>query len=479
MAGFTSPSILALSTWDAPERNYMSALLPRTLKAGYTAYHEPSVIAYAMPIVALAAGYEPSQMSVSDTHLYSAILGELLAGRDQSALDIRLDGEPLVDLSHSRLRQATEAIWGQYLARIAPFAKTYYWSQLSESMKAGSEGYIANLEAQIEHMVERIGGLDFRRESVWEHLVRVADDPHAIVVSNPPTYKNAYEKFFDTKDRLTWAAPEYEVFDAKHDIPRMVEFMEGRKALLVVQQQQTPGNAAHEHPVYARQLSGSELVYINSNRPDEVEAMMDGYKAVNRRLPAHAARRWPVLPDDYDVSPDSQIAVKLIDASTAEAYRAHWMHRISSAPGGANVIVLIDGYAAGVIGYSINTMTNSYAHSPWGRHLLLRFAFGAQHQSLRLTRLATMVSLLQSTAWLVASNKTSMQVAASKGLVTVEMTRHPEAKGLRGIMKIENRQSHPDGYKLTYAADWTVGESLESTLTTFLTGEARWLKARK
>ena len=34
MAGFMSPSILFLSTWDTPERGYLSALLPKLRAAG-------------------------------------------------------------------------------------------------------------------------------------------------------------------------------------------------------------------------------------------------------------------------------------------------------------------------------------------------------------------------------------------------------------------------------------------------------------
>jgi hypothetical protein len=107
----------------------------------------------------------------------------------------------------------------------------------------------------------------------------------------------------------------------------------------------------------------------------------------------------------------------------------------------------------------------------------MRFAFGAPHYELRLTRLATMLALRRDTAKLVFTGASEILLAASNGLVTVEYTRHPEAKGLRGLMSLESRAKHPDGYKLSYRADW-VTDDIPTTLTTFLAKEKAWRASR-
>jgi len=62
-------------------------------------------------------------------------------------------------------------------------------------------------------------------------------------------------------------------------------------------------------------------------------------------------------------------------------------------------------------------------------------------------------------------------------LVTVEYTRHPEVKGLRGLMKLQDRQPHVDGYKLVYYSPWkeaTIGDTLRS----FMEREVQWQRSR-
>lgn len=482
MAGFLSPSILFLNTWDAPERKYMANLLKRLPTDRYPHYHEPAVGGFAMPLVAASAGIPAESMTTSDTHLFTSVIGEIAAGRTMEALDVRLDGQPL-DYSTltdpaSPIEQGALVVYSQYVARIQAKSSAHYWETLKEDLETNRAYHLGQFGDQLRAQTDRLQGLKYTPQSVWGHLEAVADDPQAVVVSNPPTYPGAYEQFFDTKGRLEWATPDYEEFNAPVDIPRMVEFMEGREALLVVQQQQTPRNSAHPKPVYARQLAPGQLVYLNSNRPDEVREIMGGIRFVPRKVADHAKRTLPVIPPDHPITPETEIQLVEVESKVADAYRREWMHRLYPVPGSGNVLVVVDGYAAGVMGYSVASISSSY-NDKWEKHAILRFAFGAKHERYRLTRLATTLALQKSTLALTATPASTMQIAYSQGLVTVEMTRHPEAKGLRGLMKLADRQKHPDGYKLVYAAEWRDEDSPQSVLGEFITKEEQWLAKRK
>ena len=163
MAGFMSPSILFLSTWDTPERGYLSALLPKLRAAGYKHYHEPAVGGFAMPLVALDAGYDPRSMTTSDVHLFTGILGTLLSGGDFEDLEVRYDDRP-IDFSEcsTDVDKAALLLYTQYLARIQTKPEGEYWKSLCEDLERNSDYHKASFREQLSRMAGRIGGLTYR-----------------------------------------------------------------------------------------------------------------------------------------------------------------------------------------------------------------------------------------------------------------------------------------------------------------------------
>lgn len=476
--GFASPTILFLNTWDSPERSFCKQVFGALRDRGYTRYVEPCSGAFAMPLVGQAAGWDPRAMEASDVSLFSSIVGTMLAGGDFAALDVRLDGKP-VDLPDAGpVTQAAHLLWTQLLARTQARPDVEYWRQMVADLIDRADEHRAAIAAKLTHMADRLGGLSYEPLDMWAHIERVADDPHTVVSINPPTYKGGFERFFDTKGRLTWAEPDYEVFDPGPGIPRLVELMEGRAALLLCQQQREPGDSAHPRPVFGRHLSLGQYVYLNSNRPDEVFEITGGPRVAPKKSAELTPMDLPVIGYDEEIGPDAQIRLIHVKAAVADYYRGLWMHRLNASPGSLNVLVVINGKAAGVMGYSTDSMLRPYPGVSKPDKLLMRFAFGAPHADLRLTRLVTMLCLQKPTVEALATGNTSMAVAASTGLVTVEYTRHPEAKGLRGLMKLTSRRDHPDGYQLSYTAEWG-HDRPEAVLTRFLEKEAQWRARRK
>lgn len=166
MAGFTSPSILFISTWDAPERAYLGELLPKLKAAGYTDYHEPSVGGFAMPLVAADAGYSPAQMTTSDVHLFTSILGELAAGNDMASLGVQIDGEPVDYLSTKPLEQAAQLIWLQMRMRIEAKPDTHYWITMLEDLWNNREAHLDEFRAQLERLDELVSSVQSQTDVV-------------------------------------------------------------------------------------------------------------------------------------------------------------------------------------------------------------------------------------------------------------------------------------------------------------------------
>lgn len=444
--GFAAPSILFLNSWDAPERAYAADLLRRLREQGYTRYVEPCVGAFALPVIARTVGWQAADMTTSDVSLYSAICGYLYAGRDLATLDARQDGERIA-LPDDSLAAAARLLWTQLVLRFATRAQIAYWDELGADLAARQDEHEAAIRRALTEQRAVLGGLSYAAQGIWEQLDAAADDPHAVIVTNPPSYRAGYEKFFDTDGRLTWAQPEYEVWDPKTDFARLVERMDGAAALLLFQQQEAPRHAAHPEPTYARHLSAGQYVYWQTNRPAEVRALM-GRQAVPRRMEPMEPYDAPPWRLEDEVRADSTCAIVAVEPSVAAYYKHLWLHRIKAAQAGWNFLAIVDGKVAGVAGYDVTPAFKTVGFA--SARALLIYAVGAPSTHYRLTRLATMLALQRpifttTVGWLWG--------AVAEYLSTTEWTPYPESKGLRGLMKLVDRQENPKaGYRLVYEA---------------------------
>lgn len=481
--GFASPGILFLSTWDSPERSFCKQVFEGLRGRGYTRYVEPCAGAFAMPIVARAAGWRPEQMECSDVNLFSAIVGTTLSGGkgvggDFADLGVLLDGQAVDIPDGSRAERGAYLLWLQLLTRMQCRPDVEYWRALVTDLTERRDEHIADIAKKLAGLEARIGGMQFRPEDCWEHIKAVADDPHTVISINPPSYASGFERFFDTDGRLTWDEPHYAIWQPDVDLYRLSDYMEDKAALFVGQQQRVPGESSHKRPVFARHLSPGQNVYIVSNRPEEIFEITGGPRVMPRKAGEITPANFPPISMDHEVTPKSTVELLPVKANVADYYRGLWMHRLAASPGSYNMLVAVDGKAAGVLGYSIDPLVRPYSlESKWERHLLMRFAFGAPHNVLRLTRLATMLTLQRRTAQATLGPNAAIWLAASAGVITVEYTKRDEAKGLRGLMKRMDKQKHPDGWKLTYAADWQEKKPAD-VLGEFLRKEEQWRKSR-
>ncbi|MFF3441847.1 Hint domain-containing protein [Streptosporangium sp. NPDC002721] len=740
MPGFAAPGVLFAGNSAAPDRAFYRCVFNALPKDHYTRYVEVGVGSFAATLVAANAGISPHAMESSDVTLYSSIVGTLLSGGDLETLRITLDGEPVELPDADPVAQAAHLLYVHWLARMQAKPEVDYWQSLVIDLVDRADEHRAHLSHSLQGLVDRLPGITFRPQCMWDHIAQVADDPATIIVAAPPTYKclerseriltadlqwvacgelkvgdrilafdeeaagprrnwqfatithsqpamkecvrvtlgngdsvvcttdhpwlastgpgatrqwiradellkdngrgparnaryvlramdtwepqrsyeagwlagmfdgegslrlgnanklsitqadgpiaeliqsrltecgfkpasssmrtlgplsrkplanyyvtggfaeicrvlgelrperlivkfgqqalkeravrvlehvevvsiepvgptpvqsistsartyigqgylmhnSGFEKFFDTGGRIEWAEPPYSIFDPETDMQRLADDMEGKAALLMFLQEDRTGQAAHPRPVFAHPLGPGSCAYVISNRPDEIFTYTGGPKVALGAPRSYQPAPLPIIPPDHEVTDTSTIQLISVKGSECDYYRSLWMHRLSATPGSYNLLVALDGYAAGVIGYGAETMTRPFPHgkSRWQSHLLLRFAFGAPTLNYRLTRLITMLALRRDTAKQVFTGQSSILLAASHGLVTVEMTRHPEVKGLRGLMTLEKRDSHPDGYKLSYRADWT-NDSIDDIRTRFLTKEKTWRKARR
>lgn len=134
MAGFNSPSIMFLNTWDKPERDWNHMLFRQALRNGYTRYVELYAGAFSNVMVAVDAGWEPEQIETCDVWLYTAALGYAYANLDHNDLGVCEDGRKLA-LPDDPLLAAAKILATQYRLRIKKHDNVDYMRQLLDDLE--------------------------------------------------------------------------------------------------------------------------------------------------------------------------------------------------------------------------------------------------------------------------------------------------------------------------------------------------------
>lgn len=456
MAGFNSPNIMFLNTYDALDRRYMAEIAPKLAASGYTDYVELYAGGFAMPVVMASAGIRPEKMRCYDISLYSSILGYTFSGKELADLDVRKDGVPIDIGGLVPTRAAALLLYEQALARMEKNESIQYYRNLVRNLKEQRDYHIEKIEESVKRMDSMLHGMYFENLYIWDALEKERDIGNTFIVSNPPTYPGAYEKFFDTNGRITWKGDniEYTVWNGKTDCPKFMEKASGAKPLVFLLQQADKGKAATRRPVSSRYLSLTQNVYYNSNRPDEVEKI-NGFKETTANEVKRKKSKYQIMPEDHIITNDSSISVFVEETQTAEYYRRLWLHRITGKAVTVNLCVVVDGYLAGFIGLDFNPLIRSYNDK--SDFIILSYAVAAPSSSQRTARLLVHIAkskrVLENAMSVSKMRNSLFYTTQAVELCTVEYSRYHEVKGLRGLMKIRTKNRLNEGLNaLTYFA---------------------------
>ena len=182
-----------------------------------------------------------------------------------------------------------------------------------------------------------------------------------------------------------------------------------------------------------------------------------------------------ILPIDYEITENTKIQLCQIERSEAQYYRQLWTHNFVGSQAPINIAVLIDGKIAGVFGVDKAALTMGAFGTQVSDALFLMYGMTVHHKKYRLGRLLTMLAQNREFVFKICNDLEKEKVGSLK---TVQMTKYPEAKEMRGIMKLTKRV--PDakmGFRLTYESD--LKERTEKqTLLEWLRREEKWRKER-
>jgi hypothetical protein len=470
MPRFQNPGAFFLGTLVAAEQKFLKPLIENARKAGYTKFVEPCAGAFAMAHIASQSGYKPSEIEASDVAMFSSIMGYAITGRPLDELEIRAHG-----FADEELLDPAVALYAQIYLRTVKQAGKEYFYNIMRDLEFRKDIHLKNIREQLKRAYDSLHGMNYRVLDMWKHLEECCDDPHALVIANPPTYASGFEKWYDTGGKMTWKEPEYGIFDPATGLTELYTKMKDAKCLMICYEENEPGKTAGA-PVFARYgVRNGVNVYLTSNRPDEASDLAEGKKVARPNEGKLIPLECGILPRDYPIDQGARVQITQVEQVEAQYYRKLWTHNFVGSSAPLNFAVLIDGKIAGVFGLDKSALTMGAFGTRVSDAVFLMYGMTVPHQTYRLGRLLTMLAQNKSFVLGVCND---LEREKAKTLKTVQMTRHPEAKEMRGVMKLARRV--PDkkmGFKLTYEAELTERTEKE-TLREWLRREEQWQKQR-
>lgn len=471
MAKFQNPGAFFLGTLVPSEQKFLKILITNAIHNGYTKFVEPCAGAFAMSHLAVQAGFKPSQIEASDVSMFTSIMGYAITGQSLKDLELRAVG-----FSEEELLDPAVALYAWKYLNMAKNAEKDYFYNYMVDMEERREEHISFIREQLMRAKQILGGMSYRPLDMWKHIDEVLGDQHALVIANPPTYLAGFEKYYDTGGNMTWKEPEYGMFDPKTGLKQFMDLVKDAKCLVLCYEENSPGATAGA-PVFARYgVRNGINVYLTTNRPEEAEALAEGKKIDRPNESTLLPLDCPILPIDYEIKETSEIKICKIEAKTAQYYRKLWTHNFIGSQAPINIALFIDKHLACVFGLDKAALTMGAFGVRISDSVFLMYGMTVPHQFYRLNRLLTMIA--QNRAFIL-NLCTDLEKEKVKTLKTVQMTKYPEAKEMRGIMKLEKRDKDPKfGYRLTYISELK-DRTEQETLAEWLRREEKWRTERQ
>lgn len=461
MAFFMNPGAMFLGCLGTSEQKFLVKLIRTAAESGYTRFVEPCAGTFAMSNLAVQNGFRPEQIETSDVSMMPTVLGYAITGQSLEPLEIHAQG-----FDDKELLDPATALYAQLYLRTSKSAGNEYYHNILEDLRLRKKEHIADIERQISVIRNLLHGMSYRPLDMWAHLKEVLDDPHALVIANPPTYFSGYEKFYDTQGKMTWKEPEYQLFNPETGHKQFYDLCMDAKALVICYQEKRPREAVG-HTIYARAGTRADLnAYITTNREEEAVALANGKKIKRQTESKLEPLDCSILPLDYEITEESKVQIVPVKAAQAQYYRVLWTHNFVGSSATWNRAVLIDGYVAGVFGLSKMASDSIFV---W-------YVMKVPHEKYRLGRLCYMLAQNKSFVDTLLDSIDQEKVVKMR---TAMLTKYPENKEVRGIMKLVSRtEDKKNGFKLTYEADLIKGRTEEQTLAEWIRREKKWQESR-
>lgn len=458
-----TPGAFFLGTLVPSEQKYIKIILENARKAGFTRVVEPCCGAFAMAHLAIQAGFKPEQIECSDVTMFSSIMGYALMDKSLEDLEIEATGFTKEEL----LDPATALYALMYLKTMMTAGSEFFYAMLKD-LELRRDDHIAKIQEQLDRGKSLLNGFSYRPLDMFEHIDEVINDEKTIIIANPPTYTAGFEKWYGTGGNMNWKEPEYGIFDPKTGLTDLFELMKGAKSLIICYEENEIQKMAGKAIFTRYGVRKGFNVYLTTNQEEKAEGLANGKMCVRSNESKMSPLDCSTLPTDYIITENSKVEFMQVEPQYCQYYRGIWTHNFVGGQAQINVVLLIDRYVAGVFGFqlAIGAMVL--------KDLLIMFGITVPTKNYRLGRLLTMIATNRQT---LKATLSDYQISRLHGIQTTQITKYPESKEMRGVMKLVSKEKGKLGYKLIYKTE-IQERTKEETLKLWLKKEETWKQER-
>lgn len=467
MAMFNSPTAFFVGNTNPKEKQFEKRLLKNAKKKGYTKFIEPCSGELAMCQLAIEAGF--TDIEASDITLFSTLMGYYVEEKGIEELEVEVEGI-------GRCNDVVEILYYLLLFRLKKQEGKFYFDNLIEDVETKKEWHKEKIKETLDKAKKVFGGkVKYEPLDMVEHLKRYMYDEKAVVIMNFPTYKGGYEKHFDVGDKIKWKEPEYAMFDPSCDKEKIKEMLADAKCLVLFYEEAYPNETCFD-PVYVRFGAREGMnTYITTNDLCKASELIEGKCAVWLNDKALTPLPYPIIDKDYVFTEKSE--VKVIPATTENCnyYRKLFTHNFTGSSSDSGFAVIVDNKVLGVFGYS--KAFSSFFGDGSNEDLFLLFGMAKSVNGFRPNRLLTMLAMTKEIAFRICDD---LEKFSYKNLKSAMISKYPESKQMRGIMKMSNRTFDKTlhMYRLEYLAELT-DHNIEEVYKLWLKKEKEYKKLQK
>jgi len=339
-----------LGNTPSEQRKYLLYFFEKIV-GKYDTLMVPAVGQFAIPKIAIEAGFRKSSIYTSDISLFSTILGYLFSGKRIDSIGFTLADNLKGDYK-SRSDDIDRAAYLFWLMKsIQIKGKNYYEQVHKDHVLKHKRRHINHIADELRAYVKFYAGLRYEIKDLRQ-VINEGDKDNVLVVINPPAYSRGYERMFDFGEALQFDSG-IDEFNWSKEYSNLYEKSKGQKATFLWYRYQNTTGLPSEDLLFAKEYTADRYDYWLCTKADRLKALGVKPLVSFKKEGVYRPIDVKIIPPDYQITEKTKISFKQASEGIALYYRDLWAHKLGSTKAESYFLMFLDGMAFGTIGFHL------------------------------------------------------------------------------------------------------------------------------